>query len=298
MSNIGYPQSRIYSGHYFPVLIDFNFIVDSTNGNGLGLRSLKGAYVKNVFMHTTASFVGNTHTNFIIDGIAGGTGSLTVGMPLSGTGIAPGTTIASITSSSAITTSLSTTATNTAVTISYAAAGSPNPAVGYILAQMSSGYERLLFSNIGDGSPLSGTNIAIAAAGALLTVGQVYVITVLGTSLPADWLAIGLPLGVTPAVGASFVATSTGAGIGSGQVQVPLAAGSGIAKYDLIGDPNVSNSPMFQYSTAVKGAWVLFRALAATSAGVTTFAAAAPANGSLIAIQTWWSNSPLLLGGQ
>lgn len=38
-----------------PVLIDCNFVVDSTNGNGLGLRNLKGPYVQNVFMHTSAS---------------------------------------------------------------------------------------------------------------------------------------------------------------------------------------------------------------------------------------------------
>jgi hypothetical protein len=36
-----------------PVKITCNFVVDSTNGNGLGIRSLKGALVQNVFMHTT-----------------------------------------------------------------------------------------------------------------------------------------------------------------------------------------------------------------------------------------------------
>lgn len=41
--------------------IDINFIVDSTNGNGLGIRSLKGSpLVKNVYMHTSATpAVGN-----------------------------------------------------------------------------------------------------------------------------------------------------------------------------------------------------------------------------------------------
>lgn len=41
--------------HTMPALIDGNFIVDSTNGNGLGIRSLKGSYVANVFMHTSAT---------------------------------------------------------------------------------------------------------------------------------------------------------------------------------------------------------------------------------------------------
>src|ERR1035437_8832889 len=40
--------------HAKPVLIDCNFVVDSTNGNGLGIRSLKGPGVQNVFMHTTS----------------------------------------------------------------------------------------------------------------------------------------------------------------------------------------------------------------------------------------------------
>lgn len=38
--------------------IDINFIVDSTNGNGLGIRTLKGAGVANVFMHTSATPLG------------------------------------------------------------------------------------------------------------------------------------------------------------------------------------------------------------------------------------------------
>lgn len=46
---------KIYSGHVMPVLLDCNFVVDSTNGNGLGIRSLKGPMVQNVFMHTTTT---------------------------------------------------------------------------------------------------------------------------------------------------------------------------------------------------------------------------------------------------
>ncbi len=35
-----------------------NFVVDSANGNGLGIRSLKGTGIKNVFMHTSSSPLG------------------------------------------------------------------------------------------------------------------------------------------------------------------------------------------------------------------------------------------------
>ena len=46
---------RLYSPFVSPVLIDCNFVVDSTNGNGLGIRNLKGPVVANVYMQTTAT---------------------------------------------------------------------------------------------------------------------------------------------------------------------------------------------------------------------------------------------------
>lgn len=56
MANRNFPNAgKIYTQHVMPVLIDCNFIVDSTNGNGLGIRSLKGPGVANVYMHTSAT---------------------------------------------------------------------------------------------------------------------------------------------------------------------------------------------------------------------------------------------------
>jgi hypothetical protein len=52
---LGNNGGRLYSFGSQPVLIDCNFVIDSTNGNGLGVRSLKGQGVENVFMHTSAS---------------------------------------------------------------------------------------------------------------------------------------------------------------------------------------------------------------------------------------------------
>lgn len=48
--------------HVKPVLLDCNFVVDSANGNGLGIRSLKGPMIQNVFMHTSAT-PANGNTN-------------------------------------------------------------------------------------------------------------------------------------------------------------------------------------------------------------------------------------------
>jgi hypothetical protein len=225
MANFNYPNSRLYSGHYFPVLIDFNFIVDSTNGNGLGIRTLKGAYVNNVYMHTSAT----------------------------------------------------------------PAVGNPNPAAGNILIHLKGNYNRVLFATSGDIGPLSGSNLAVDATA--LTVGVAYVITVVGTTTAADWLALGVPAGVTPAPGVAFIALLTGTGSGSGQVQLP--SNSGIMKYQGVGDPTTTVAPVSAtYNVGVMGSWLMFQALNAS------FALTAPANGTVIGIQMYMSNSSLLLGGQ
>jgi hypothetical protein len=62
----GQNGGHFYSNITFPVLISCNFIVDSTNGNGLGVRSIKSnGYIENVFMHTSATpgVGGNNLTN-------------------------------------------------------------------------------------------------------------------------------------------------------------------------------------------------------------------------------------------
>jgi len=52
---LGNNGGRLYSFLNRPVLIDCNFVVDHSNGNGLGIRNLKGMGVKNVFMNTSAT---------------------------------------------------------------------------------------------------------------------------------------------------------------------------------------------------------------------------------------------------
>lgn len=52
---LGNNYGKTYSFLSKPVLLDLNFIVDHTNGNGLGIRSLKGQGVKAVYMNTSAT---------------------------------------------------------------------------------------------------------------------------------------------------------------------------------------------------------------------------------------------------
>lgn len=119
MSNpMGNNGGRQYSFLGKPVLIDCNFIVDSTNGNGLGIRSLKGSGVKNVFMHT----------------------SVTPGL-------------------------------NRGYT-------NPNPASGYALVELESGYNKYAGGYAGFVAPTTGSNLAINATA--LTSGNPYIITGVG----------------------------------------------------------------------------------------------------------------------
>lgn len=219
-----------------PIDISVNFTVDSTNGNGLGIRSLKSnGWVRNVFMHTSAT---------------------------------PGTN-------------------NNAL--------NPNPAAGYALVQLKQNFNIYLGGFSGFVSQVSGTPILVTAG---LSVGGAYVITSVGTTSLAAWQALGVPAGLTPSVGMSFVAITATAGTGTGVVEVPAVSGSGIQSIDVIGDPNqsINNS-----SIAVNGgAYLLLRFLAPTSSSVTTMIATAPANGSVVGLDIRFDQSsadPIMLNG-
>lgn len=203
--------------HNTPVLLDCNFIVDSANGNGLGIRSLKGAGIQNVYMHTSAT----------------------------------------------------------------PAAGNPNPAAGVILVQLDNPYYRYFGGFSGQVSP-------VGAPGATTTNHIAYVITSLGTATVAQWRAVGLPVGVTPAVGAAFIATATGT-IGGGATVAPsAAAGSGIDHIEVLGNANLTLAP-----TGI-GAGLPSIILQCFEAG----AIAAPADGSAIGLAFYLSNSSVQVRGE
>ena len=218
--------------HSRPVQLDCNFIVDSTNGNGLGIRSLKGPGIANVYMKTSAT----------------------------------------------------------------PAAGNPNPAAGYIYVQFQDNYNRYYGGYSGAVAPASGSNITLVSGS--MVVGGVYIITSLGTTTLAQWQAVGLPIGITPAVGASFVASAT-TGSGTGVVQAMKAAGSGIGAFEVVGDPNLtltSSAPITAGSTA--GSYMILACMSPTSSSVTTPVVTAPANGSVIGLTFVLSNSSIQVQGE
>lgn len=191
-----------------PMEVNLNFVVDSTNGNGLGVRSIKSnGYVESVKM--TSCFCWVTFKN---------------------------------------------------------------------------NFNRYLGGFSGQVSPLSGTNVPIGSTS--LVVGHAYVIVYVGTSTAADWKAVGLPDGFTPTVGQAFVASKTGNGAGSGQVQAPLVSGSN--SVEVVGDPNTTIN---NYNVAANaGARVLLQFLL-------NGAAAAPADGSVVGMTFKFDGSTVSIDG-
>lgn len=229
---------KIYLMETKPVLVTCNFIVDSANGNGLGIRSLKGAMVQNVFMHTsTTAGVGNSN---------------------------PATP-------------------NIAIT-------NPNPAAGYIVVQLQDNFNRSLAGYNTIVSPVSGSSLLVASAG--LTVGLPYIITTLGTTSAAQWLALGVLPGVTPAVGVSFIAAATSA-TGTGAVMVPATAGSGIFTIETVGDPNTTIAPAPGSGT---GAQVILRCLKDSAGDAPVIGT--PADNTVIALTFLLSDSSVKVSGQ
>ena len=224
MANRNFLSNKLFQLEAYPVLLSCNFVVDSTNGNGLGIRSLKGAGITNVFMHTTSSpGTNNSQTN-------------------------------------------------------------PNPESGVIVVNLSDNYSRYLGGFSGQSVILSGSNTAT------LTAHNPYVITVLGSSTTAQWVAAGLLPGITPAIGVSFIAAANIAGGGMAQA---VSASSGIDHIEAIGDPSQMQT-LGQFTAQGNPTSGTQLILAAYSAGALT----APTNGSVVGLSFYLSNSSVQVQGQ
>lgn len=224
---------KIYSMHVKPVLLDCNFVVDSANGNGLGIRSLKGPMIQNVFMHTSSS---------------PGPGNSNPASP------------------------------NVVVT-------NPNPAAGTIVVQFQDNFNRSLSGCNAIISPVSGTPLTSTV------VNIAYTIVALGTATAAQWQAVGLPRGVTPAIGASFIASASQAIGGAAAVEIAAAAGSAVMSIETLGDPNATIAPDPSVSQGFGAQFIL-------QCRNVSGAIAAPADGSVISLQFLLSDSSVLVQGE
>jgi hypothetical protein len=211
-----------------PIKIDLNFVVDSTNGNGLGVRSIKSnGWVQNVFMHTSAT-------------------------PGTGNG----------------------------------GQVNPNPAAGFCLIQLKNNFNVYL-------GGFSGFVSQIGTPATTVTQHDAYIITSLGTASLAQWQAVGVPQGLTPSVGMSFIATSTGT-IGGSATAAPPSV-SGITCVEVVGDPNqsINNASIAQNG----GAYLLVQFLGATSSSSTTLVPTAPANNAVCGLSMFFDQSSVTVDG-
>lgn len=159
-------------------------------------------------------------------------------------------------------------------------------AAGYIQVRLQNGFNQVLgimkpcIQSANSGSDVKIDNSA-------MTAGRAYVITTLGNATAAKWHQIGVPAGVTPAVGVSFIAASNG---GSGntltsRVQLVISS-SNVASIEVVGDPNQSVNPS---PSANQGYGAQIILVCRDYAG----AIVAPSAGDVISLQILMNNSSI-----
>lgn len=370
-NKLGYNGGRYYSFLNRPVLVDCNFIVDATNGNGLGVRSVKGSGVRNVFMHTSATpgkglggFLNpnpasgyalvQLHNNYnryaggfsgFVSPLSGSNvaingSALTAGLPYvivsAGHGSAGTVTVAPVADSAG---SLASTwfrlydsyGNTFIIWFSVSGVGAAPVGVSGTLVQQSIvtgdtaatiGTDLAVTINALKAQTLlnpSAPNVASFTATGTTTVTIVNTLNVPFPGGPADgaiptgftfavtksksnnqnWLNVGLPAGVLPNVGASFIATSTGdSTLGGSTGLVQLATVSGITSVEVIGDPNQSMGPVPVGGTANIGGWLLIQFLAATNSSTTTLTPTAPAAGSTVGLSFVLEAGSIIIAGE
>ncbi len=165
----------------------------------------------------------------------------------------------------------------------------PNPADGIIVVQLGDNYNSYLGGNFQVQDTISGGNVTTTVA------NTAYIITSVGTTNTAQWVAVGLPIGVTPAVGAAFVAIASQAIGGTGVVKAQ--ANAGIVGIEVLGNPNATLAPLgVTNPKPAPGGQIILQCLGATSSSVTTLIPVAPTTGSLITLSFILSNSSAAAG--
>lgn len=162
---------------------------------------------------------------------------------------------------------------------------------GTILIKLQDNYNRVFNAVTGQiVSPTSGSDVKIDNSA--LTPGRAYVITTVGNSTTAQWQAVGLPQGITPAEGVAFIATAVGAGANTSTSRVQTTDTSGsnpIAILELAGDPSLTCSPN---PSANQGAYLIMQARDTNGALV------AIEDGSKVSVQIYLSNSSITVQGE
>jgi hypothetical protein len=112
--------------------------------------------------------------------------------------------------------------------------GPANPGTGVILVEFQDTFNKSLglFAEIV--APVAGSPSASATA------NTVMVISTVGNATLAQWQAVGLPVGLKPVVGLSFLGTATQAIGGTSRVDTMAATGSAIDHIEVVGNMDKS----------------------------------------------------------
>lgn len=138
----------------------------------------------------------------------------------------------------------------------------PNPANGFALIQFTNAFNYYLSGFAQFQAPNTGS---IKIDNSAMTAGQVYVITTLGNATAAKWLAIGVPAGITPAVGVAFTALTNGGAGNTLTSRVSTPSTAGVYSVEVVGSPAtmIGTSDVGTYG----GAWMVVQFMAPAFTG-------------------------------
>lgn len=157
----------------------------------------------------------------------------------------------------------------------------PNPANGFAVIKFKSNFNYFLGMRWSVVAPATSTTTTSTTA------NSSFIITALGTATLAQWQAVGLPLGFTPAVGQSFVATATQSIGGSATVGVPGV--TNVGGISLVGEPNAMVNNLSISPNAGAQVQLLFQDFAG--------AAVAPTAGSIVRAEFCFDRSSVTIDG-
>lgn len=134
-----------------------------------------------------------------------------------------------------------------------------------------------------------------APADGVIPTGFTFALTV-NDSNRTDWQNVGVPAGVVPQPGVSFIAKAQGSGSSTGLAK---AVGiSAITSMEVIGDPSLSLGPMPFRGSPNVGGWILVQLLAPTSTSTTTLIPTAPAAGTVISMGFYVEQGSIIIAGE
>lgn len=171
--------------------------------------------------------------------------------------------------------------TSTTPTASINGITNPNPANGFAVVKFKNNFNYFLGVRGSVVAPATSTTTTSTTANVAA------IITALGTATLAQWQAVGLPLGFTPAVGQSFIATATQS-IG-GSATIGVAGVSNVGAISLVGEPNAMVSNLSISPNAGAQAMLLFQDFAG--------AAVAPTAGSIVRLEFFYDGSSVTIDG-